>query len=171
MGIYKHVQELWKKPKENLGELWRERLIAWRREAATVKIERPTRIDRARAIGYRAKQGIVVVRQRVPRGGHKRSQPKKGRRPKRFGTKLNLSKNYQQIAEERAAKKFTNLSLLNSYWVAEDGKSYWFEIIFADHNHPVIKADKKLAYLQTVKNQNKVFQGQTSAGRRGRGLI
>jgi len=72
MGLYKHVRNLWKKPKANMPELWRERLIKWRKENSTVKLERPTRIDRARSLGYKAKQGFVVVRQRVLRGGHTR---------------------------------------------------------------------------------------------------
>lgn len=170
MTLYKKVRELWKKPKASLPELWRERLIKWRREPVTVKIERPTRIDRARSLGYKAKQGIVVVRQRVSRGGHRRGQPKRGRRPKRFGTRLNLDKSYKQIAEERAQKKFRNLVALNSYWVAEDGKNYWFEIIFVDPNHPVIKSDKNFAWLANKRTHSRVFHGKTSAGKKSRGL-
>lgn len=168
MTLYKQVRGLWKKPKENMPELWRERLLAWRREPVTVKIERPTRIDRARSLGYKAKQGFVVIRQRVLRGGHTRPMIKSGRRPKRYGTRLSLRKNYQQIAEERTQKKFTNLVVLNSYWVAQDGKNYWFEVILVDPDHPVIKSDKKLVW--TAKNRARVFHGKTSAGKKGRGM-
>jgi large subunit ribosomal protein L15e len=168
MGLYKYVREAWKKPKTN--ELWRERLIAWRREESTTRIEKPTRIDRARSLGYKAKQGYMMVRQRVPRGGHKRAQPKKGRRPKRFGIRLNLDKNYQQIAEERAAKKFRNLTVINSYWVAQDGKYYWYEIIFVDPAHPVIKADKNINWVTAAKHRSRVFHKKTSAGKKSRGL-
>ncbi|PIN74207.1 50S ribosomal protein L15e [Candidatus Woesearchaeota archaeon CG10_big_fil_rev_8_21_14_0_10_45_16] len=170
MSLYKNLRELWKKPKENMPEVWRERLLQWRQEPTTVKAERPTRLDRARSLGYKAKQGFVIIRQRVPRGGHRRPKPGAGRRPKRYGTRLNLSKNYQQIAEERAQKKFLNLTVLNSYWAAEDGKFYWYEVIMVDPHHPVIKADKNLQWLQTKKNQTRVFQGKTSAGRKGRGI-
>ncbi|MFH1276563.1 MAG: 50S ribosomal protein L15e [Candidatus Woesearchaeota archaeon] len=170
MGLYKQVRELWKKPQANMPELWRERLIAWRKEDSTVKLERPTRIDRARGLGYKAKQGFIVVRQRVLRGGHTRPQIKGGRRPKRSGTRLNLSKNYQQIAEERTQKKFKNLVVLNSYWVAQDGKYYWYEVILVDPSHPVIKSDPKINWVCKKKNWSRVFQGKTSAGRKGRGL-
>ena len=170
MSLYKQVRDLWKKPKANMPELWRERLIKWRKENVTVKIEKPTRIDRARSLGYKAKQGFIVVRQRVPRGGHTRPQIKKGRRPKRYGTRLDLNKYYKQIAEERCQKKFLNLTVLNSYWVAEDGKSYWYEIILVDPNHPVIKSDKNLTWLQDKKHGSRVFHGKTSAGRKSRGL-
>ncbi len=170
MGIYQKIREIWKKPKANIPELWRERLIAWRRETTTITIERPTRLDRARSLGYKAKQGYIMVRQRVPRGGHKRPRPAKGRRPRRYGTKLNLSKNYQQIAEERTQKKYTNLVVLNSYWVAEDGKYYWYEIILVDPEHPVIKADHKINWICKDKNKGRVFHGKTSAGKKGRGI-
>lgn len=168
MSLYKQIRTLWKKPKQN--ELWRERLVAWRKENSTTKIDKPTRLDRARAAGYKAKQGIIVVRQRVLRGGHKRGKPKHGRRPKRFGTKVSLSKNYQQICEERAQKKFKNLAVLNSYYVAEDGKSVWYEVILVDPDHPVIKSDKNLNWIGAKKNRSRVFHGKTSAGRKGRGL-
>lgn len=170
MGLYQQVRELWKKPQQNLGRLWNERLILWRREPATVKISRPTRIDRARSLGYKAKQGYILVRQRVVRGGHTRPQIKSGRRPKRYGQKLNLRKNYQQIAEERTQKKFTNLAVLNSYQVARDGKYYWFEIILVDPHHPVIKSDKKINWITKQKEHSRVYHGKTSAGKKGRGL-
>ncbi len=170
MGLYQKVREAWKKPKANMPELWRERLISWRQEDSTVKLEHPTRIDRARSLGYKAKQGYLVVRQRVIRGGHTRPQIKGGRRPKRYGTRLSLQKNYQVIAEERAQKKFTNLVVLNSYWVAEDGKYYWYEIILVDPNHPVIKADKNINWICAKTNLSRVFHGKTSAGLKFRGL-
>jgi large subunit ribosomal protein L15e len=170
MGIYKHIREAWKKPKANMPELWRERLIKWRKETTTVKLERPTRIDRARSLGYKAKQGFIVVRQRVPRGGHTRPMIKKGRRPRNYGTRLALRKNYKQIAEERAQKKFVNLVVLNSYYVIEDGKYYWYEIIFVDPDHPVIKADKNVNWTSAKKHRSRVFHGKTSAGRKSRGI-
>ncbi|MDP3734049.1 MAG: 50S ribosomal protein L15e [Nanoarchaeota archaeon] len=170
MGLYKHVRMLWKKPQHNLAELWKTRLMEWRRQAVTLKIERPTRIDRARSLGYKAKQGFIVVRQRVMRGGHTRPQIKSGRRSKRYGTRLNLRKNYQQIAEERTQKKFTNMVVLNSYLVAQDGKHAWYEIILVDPQHPVIKADKNINWIVNRKHHSRAFHGQTSAGRKGRGL-
>ncbi len=170
MGLYQHIRETWKKPQHNLQQLWHERVIAWRDEPATIKIEHPTRLDRARSLGYKAKQGYIVVRQRVLRGGHERPQIKGGRRSKRFGRNLTLWKNYQQIAEERAQKKFANLVILNSYWVAQDGKNYWYEVILVDPDHPVIKADPHINWVTLSKNRSRVFHGKTSAGKKSRGL-
>ncbi|MFH1395767.1 MAG: 50S ribosomal protein L15e [archaeon] len=170
MGLYQRVRELWKKPKQNMPELWRERLIEWRQDPSTLKIERPTRIDRARSLGYKAKQGFVIVRQRILRGGHTRPMIKKGRRPRNYGQRLSLRKGYQLIAEERVAKKFTNLTVLNSYYVSEDGKYYWYEIILVDPNHPVIKSDKNLDWLSQKKHASRVSHGKTSAGKKSKGL-
>ena len=48
---------LWK---ENAPEL-RARVIGWRKQNAITRIDRPSRLERARRLGYKAKQGIVVV--------------------------------------------------------------------------------------------------------------
>ena len=170
MGMYQYVRKLWKKPKANMPELFRERLIEWRKQTSCTRIDKPTRIDRARSLGYKAKQGYVMVRQRVARGGHKRPQLKGGRRPKRYTMRLTLSKSYQVNAEERAQKKFTNLVLLNSYWVAQDGKYYWYEAILVDPDHPVIKKDPKMKWLQDGSNKGRAFTGKTSAAKKSRGM-
>jgi large subunit ribosomal protein L15e len=171
MALYKYIKKLWKQPKANMPELWRERLLAWRREPSTLKIERPTRLDRARSAGYQAKQGFIVVRQRVSRGGHRKPQLKGGRRPKRTGVKLPLRKSYEVIAQERAQKKFTNLAVLNSYWVMQDGKYYWFEVIMVDPSHPVIKSDPKINWIsKEAKHRTRVFRGKTSAAKKSRGM-
>lgn len=166
MGVYKFLQQVWKTPRKD--RLYKDRLIEWRKEESTVKLERPTRLDRARNLGYKAKEGIIVVRQRIVRGG--KNKPDFGRRrTKRSGRTLQLSKNYQQIAEERAAKKHTNMEVLNSYFVAQDGKHAWYEVILVDWSHPVIKNDDKLNFLANQKGR--AFRGVTSIGKRSRGLL
>lgn len=170
MGIYKAIQTLWKKPKESIKVLQKERLIEWRRENAITKINRPTRLDKARELGYKAKRGIVVARVRVSRGGRKREQLKKGRRSKTQRRKKIVGKNYQWICEERAQKHFTNLEILNSYYVNKDGLFIWYEVIMVDPHRPEIKTDKDLGWLKFRKHTNRVLRGKTSAGRKSRGL-
>ena len=63
--------KLWK---ENSPEL-RDRVITWRKQDAVTRIEKPSRILRARRLGYKAKQGIIVVRMRVGTGGMRRKRP------------------------------------------------------------------------------------------------
>ncbi len=170
MGLYQAIRDLWKKPKANLGQLNKDRLIQWRREDAVTKIDRPTRLDRARALGYKAKRGIVVARVRVKRGGRKREQIKKGRRSKTQRRKKIVGKSYQWISEERAQKTFKNLEVLNSYYVNKDGLYYWYEVILIDPYRPEIKSDKKYNWICERKHTNRVFRGKTSAGKRSRGL-
>lgn len=161
MGFYKYVAQLWKRPKENLPrELWMERLTKWRKEPAIVRVERPTRINRARALGYRAKQGFIVVRVRVKKGGLNKPRPRSGRRPKRMGILGHTpKKSLQLIAEERAARKYPNLEVLGSYYVGEDGEFKWFEVILVDPHHPVIKSDPKINWIcgYTKRKRYKVY--------------
>ena len=161
---YKYIAKAWKKPSESfVKELMWQRAISWRKQNSIVRIERPTRLDRARNLGYKAKQGIVLARVRVRRSGFRKTRPTGGRRQKRLGVnKIKLSKNMRLIAEERAARKFPNLEVLNSYWVWEDGRFKWYEIIMVD---PAILPDHPIA------NQTgRAFRGITSAGREVRGL-
>ncbi|MBW2967771.1 50S ribosomal protein L15e [Candidatus Woesearchaeota archaeon] len=170
MGYLKYVRKAWKQPQKNMPELWRERLLKWRREPSTVRLERPTRIDRARSLGYRAKPGFVIVRQRVRRGGRKREQVAGGRRPKTSRTLKILNINYRLVAEQRAQKKFTNCEVLNSYYVSQDGQHYWYEIILVDRDHPQVLADKELSFVSGKSHKGRVYRGKTSAGKKSRGL-
>ena len=168
MALYKYVRDLWNKPHSSMPELMRQRLIQWRHEPATLRIERPTRIDRARSLGYKAKQGIIVVRQRVKRGGHRKPFPAGGRRSKKYTTRKSLMLNYQTIAEQRTAKGFPNCEVLNSYEVGRDGMHFWYEIILVDTAHPVIKADPNLSWI--INNKGRPFRGLTSSAKKSRGL-
>lgn len=164
MGVYKYIRELWKKPKQNLGEISKIRMIQWRKEPATLRIRRPTRLDRARSLGYRAKQGFVLVRQRVMRGGRKRPTIRKGRRSKHSSIRKDLDMGYQWVAEARAQKKFVNCEVLNSYYVGKDGKHYWYEIILVDRAHPNIISDKRINWISLQKGR--VHRGLTSSARK-----
>jgi len=169
---YKYIAEAWVKPEKSfVEELMRQRLIEWRRQSAVTRIEKPTRLDRARKLGYKAKQGFVMARVRVRRGGLRKQRPKAGRRPKRMGVKkFKPAKSLRLIAEERAARKFPNLEVLNSYWVGEDGRSKWFEIIMVDPNSPGIKVDKDINWICQKQHYRRVFRGLTSAGKKVRSL-
>ena len=170
MGMYKHISKLWKQPKEGLGDLWKEHLIKWRREGTVIRVEKPTRLDRARSVGYKAKKGYVVARVKVIRGGRQRPKLKTGRRSKTQRRQKIVGKNYQWIAEEKAQKSFKNLEVLNSYPLAKDGRHYWFEVVLVDPSAPEIKADKKINWITQPTHKNRVLRGKTSAARKSRGL-
>ncbi|MEM3442863.1 MAG: 50S ribosomal protein L15e [Candidatus Bathyarchaeia archaeon] len=169
---YKYIAEAWKKPEKSyVDELMRQRLIDWRRQPVVTRVEKPTRLDRARKLGYKAKQGFVMVRVRVRRGGLRKQRPKAGRRPKRMGVKkFKPAKSLRLIAEERAARKFPNLEVINSYWVGEDGRSKWYEVIMVDPHHPAIKADRDISWITEKQHKKRVFRALTSAGKKVRSL-
>ncbi|MEM4082705.1 MAG: 50S ribosomal protein L15e [Saccharolobus sp.] len=170
LSMYHYIEKTWQSD-EWKKKVIRARLIEWRKGPAIVRIKKPTRLNRARALGYKAKQGFVVVRVRVRRGGLNKSRPNKGRRPKRMGVYgYSPAKGYRWIAEERAARKYPNLEVLGSYYVAEDGMYKYYEVIMVDPSHPVIKNDPNLKWLQDPANRNRVFRGLTSAGKKARGL-
>ena len=132
---------LWK---ENSPDV-RERIIDWRKDDAITRIERPSRIQRARRLGYKAKQGIIMIRMRVGTGGMRRQRPRGGRRPKHLGvTRIKADVSMKQVAERRVLERYPNMKLLGSYFVYKDGMHYWFEIILADPSHPRISKDKEL---------------------------
>lgn len=168
--MYKFLKELWKKPKEGLGESYKNYIIKWRDEPVVLRIERPTRLDKARSLGYKAKQGVAVARVRVNRGGRKTPQTAGGRRPARAGRFFTLNKSKQQNAEENASRKFKNMEVLNSYWVGEDGKFKWYEVILVDRSHPAMKKDRQLKTLTISKKRGRSYRGLTSAGKKSRGL-
>ena len=172
MGVMKHLGSVWKQPKQNIpAAARRERMAGWRREPVFQRIERPTRLDAARRVGYRAKQGITVVRTRVRRGGLRKGKIHMKRKPSKAGIKkITMAKSTQRIAEERVSRRYPNLEVLNSYWVGEDGKNKFFEVICVDPAHPVIKADKHLNPMTNSSNRGRAHRGKTSAGKRGRGL-
>lgn len=173
MGMaYKYIAKAWKKPEASfVKKLMWQRAIEWRKQPTIYRIERPTRLDRARQLGYKAKQGIVMARVRIRRGGLRKTRPKAGRRPKRMGvSKFKPAKSRRLIAEERTARKFPNLEVLNSYWVWEDGRFKWFEVIMADPSHPVIKSDKDISWICARAHHGRAFRGLTSAGKGIRGL-
>lgn len=159
------MAKAWRKPESSyVKEVMKERVILWRKEQAITRVDKPTRIDRARRLGYKDKAGYVVTRVRVRKSGYRRQRPKMGRRQKKMGVnKLKFAKSMRLIAEERTARKFPNLEVLNSYWVWQDGINKWYEVILVDRT--------VLPELNLGKGRGRAFRGLTSAGRKVRGLM
>ena len=171
-SMYEHLAESFRRTLGPEGAQQRhERLLTWRRQNTVTRLEHPTRLDRARSLGFKAKGGFVVVRVRVRRGGQRKRAIIAGRRPKHKGVlRMTLKKSLRRIAEERAQKHYPNLEVLNSYWVGEDGKQKFFEVLLLDPTSPEIRADPQLAWIGAPAQKRRVFRGLTSAGREGRGL-
>ena len=170
-SVYNHIADQWKKPDTSYKSPQQQRLIQWRKEENFIRVERPLRIDRARSLGYKAKPGFVVVRAKVRRGGLRKHKIKGGRKPSAKGiTKITAGKSIKRIAEERTAKRYPNMEVLNSYWIGDDGKQYFYEVILVDPVHPSIMKDPKINWISNVTSKRRVLRGKTSAGQKGRGL-
>ena len=77
MGAYKYLEELYKRKQcDILRFLLRVRAWQYRQLSSVHRASRPTRPDKARRLGYKAKQGYCIYRVRVKRGGRKRKVAK-----------------------------------------------------------------------------------------------
>ena len=177
MGYAKYVGKLYKNLDESrrdeaFKKLWVERKKKWRRGPAVARHDKPIRIDRARSYGYKDKQGFIVVRVRVRRGGLRKSRPTRGRKPRRMGVnKITAGKSIQRIGEDRIQRKHPNLEVLGSYWLAEDGKYKWFEAVLVDPSHPAIKKDGDVKWIASGKHRKRTTRGLTPAGKKNRGQM
>ncbi|MFW9951586.1 MAG: 50S ribosomal protein L15e [Candidatus Thorarchaeota archaeon] len=168
---YSYVKETFEKHQKGYGTPHWKRGIEFRKGKSIQRVEKPTKIHRARELGYKAKQGYVVVRARIRKGGMHKLRPTGGRKPRALGvTKYTTGKNLQWVAEERAQRKYPNLEVLNSYKVYSDGRNWYYEVILVDPNHPVIINDPKINWICENPQSNRVSRGLTSAGKKARGL-
>uniref|UniRef100_A0A8C9BI29 Ribosomal protein L15 n=1 Tax=Phocoena sinus TaxID=42100 RepID=A0A8C9BI29_PHOSS len=166
IGTYKYIQELWRmKQSDVMSFLLRVR--CWHRAP------RPTRPDKVRRLGYKAKQGYVIYRVRVRRGGRKRPVPKGTTysKPVHHGVnKLKFARSLQSVAEERAGRHRGALRILNSYGVGENSTYKFFEVILIDPFHKAIRRNPDTQWTTKPVHKHREMRGLTSAGRKSRGL-
>lgn len=143
--MHQYMAEMWTKMWKTNSEELKEKAMAWRKEPTIHRIERPSRLDRAHKLGYKAKQGIIVVRTKVGRGGMRKQRPKSGRRPKHLGVvRIKQTDSMKLVAERRVNEKYPNMEIIGSYFLYKDGKHSWYEVILADPSHPSIYKDKEM---------------------------
>src|SRR4030095_16077435 len=143
--MHQYMAEMWTRMWKNNSEELKEKAMTWRKEPTIHRIERPSRLDRAHKLGYKAKQGIIVIRTKVGRGGMRKQRPTSGRRPKHLGVvRIKQSENMRRVAERRVNEKYPNMEVIGSYFLYKDGKHSWYEVILADPSHPSIFKDKEM---------------------------
>eukprot|EP01129_Flabellula_baltica_P004223 TRINITY_DN144_c0_g1_i2.p1 TRINITY_DN144_c0_g1~~TRINITY_DN144_c0_g1_i2.p1 ORF type:complete len:204 (+),score=37.01 TRINITY_DN144_c0_g1_i2:298-909(+) len=175
MGAYKYLEEIYKrKQSDTIRFLLRVRCWEYRNANAIVRVNRPTRPDKARRLGYKRKQGFVIYRVRVRRGGRKRPYPKghkRGTKPINQGiTALKNNRSLRTVAECRVGKACGGLRVLNSYWVGEDSTYKFFEVIMIDIHHPTIRGDPRINWICNNVHKHREMRGLTASGKKGRGL-
>jgi len=158
MGAYKYMRETYQKELKERGDLIKNKIFKWRRERVVTPVERPTNLIRARTLGYKAKEGYVIARVRVGKGRRRRPSDRKGRKPAHAYLIVQPGTSLRGQAEQKANRKYTNLEVLNSYLVGEDGNYKFFEVILVDAERAGLKLNKRRAY-----------RGLTSVGKKSRG--
>jgi len=157
MGAYKYVNELWRKKQTDvMGFLLRVRTWQYRQLSRVHRASQPTRIEKARRLGYRAKQGFVVYRVRVRRGSRKKPVAKGCTygKPTHHGiNQMKFQRSLQSIAEERVGRKIGSLRVLNSYWVGEDSTYKYYEVIMVDPAHTAIRRDPRIQWICEAKQK------------------
>ncbi len=169
MNAYRYINRSFQGAYNTRSQQLKLRIVAWRRESPVQRVEKPTNVARARELGYKAKQGVVIARVRIDRGLSKRRKIQAGRKPSKSGRFYAFRKSLQARAEERASNKFTNCEVLNSYFVGEDGNYKFFEVILLDRTHPSVANDP--IYAKVIAQHGRATRGLTSSGKKFRGLI
>lgn len=140
--MYRQISKSWQGIFQDKSGDIRARAVELRKEPAVLRLERPSRLDRARSMGYKAKEGVVVVRARVSRGGMRRQRPTSGRRPKHMGVlKMKSDVSSQTVAERRVSERFPNMKVLGSYPIWKDGRFAWYECVLVDPFRASIRHD------------------------------
>ena len=161
-GLYQHIRNTWKVRKSGARSFMKINMVKWREEPRFKKIDKPTKLSNARALGYKAKKGFVLVRTKIARGGRRRPlYGRGGRKPSKTGlVSYTTEKSLRKIADQRVQKKYPNLEVLGSYYLCEDGISKWFEVILVDSNNPEIKKDKHMKWITEKQHRRRVLRGR-----------
>lgn len=168
------MQELYRKKQTDVMRfLLRIRCWHYRQMTTVHRVTKPTRPDKAKRLGYRAKQGYCIYRIRVRRGGRKKPLPKGavfGKPVNQGINQLKPARRLQALAEERVGRYCGGLRVLNSYWVAQDATFKFFEMIMVDPFHKAIRRDPKINWIVNSVHKHREMRGLTSASRKSRGL-
>ena len=175
MGAYKYLEEVWRKKQSDLIRfVLRVRTWEYRQLSVIHKCQRPSRPDKARKLGYKRKQGYVIYRIRVRRGGRKRNVQKgcvygKPRNSGRM-SKIKKPRTHKSIGEERVGRKCSNMRVLSSYWVGQDASYKFYEIILVDPSHKAIRNDPRINWIVSGKHKKRELRGLTTTGKKARGM-
>ena len=175
MGAYKYLEEVWRRKQSDLIRfVLRVRTWEYRQLNVIHKCQRPSRPDKARKLGYKRKQGYVIYRIRIRRGGRKRNVQKgcvygKPRNSGRM-SKIKKPRTHKSISEERVGRKCSNLRVLSSYWVGQDASFKFYEIIMVDPHHKAIRRDPRINWIISGKHKKRELRGLTTTGKKARGM-
>lgn len=174
MAAVNYLREIHRRKQSDIMRyLLRIRVCEYRQRGECFRVEKPTFLERARTLGYKAKQGYVLYITRVKKGNMKRNYNNGNTRGKCVNAGINQikpSQRHQASAEVIAGKKCANLGVLNSYWVGQDAGYKYYEVIMVDRHHSAIRNDPKINWICKSTMKHRECRGLTSASRKSRGL-
>eukprot|EP00030_Apusomonadida_sp_AF-17_P000417 a174493_16549.p1 GENE.a174493_16549~~a174493_16549.p1 ORF type:complete len:214 (+),score=69.28 a174493_16549:30-644(+) len=175
MGAYKYLEEIAKrKQSDAMRFLMRVRCWEYRQLPSIHRLTRPTRVDKARRLGFKATQGFCVYRVRIVRGDRK-VPVRKGHvwsKPKNHGVmKIKSVRSLRARAEERVGRRCAGLRVLNSYWVNSDSQYSYYEVIMVDPAHKAIRRNPRINWICDPVHRSRENRGLTGAGRKSRGML
>ena len=93
-------------------------------------------------------------------------------KPKHQGiNQLKFERNLQSVAEEKVGRQYSNLRVLNSYWVNQDATYKYYEVILVDPSHAAVRNDPRRNWVCNAVHKHRESRGLTAAGRKARGLL
>ncbi len=164
MSMYKEMGKTIREEYKKRTDIYKDKTVKWASEPSVVRIDKPTNLQRARELGYKDIVGVVVARVRVVKGKRKRPSVGGGRKPSKSGRFYSRGKSLQAIAEERAARRFINCEVLNSYFVGDTGATAFYEVMLLDRSSPSVLARKD--YVGVINRRGRSFRSLTKASPR-----
>ena len=116
--------------------LQRVRVWEYRQLPSVCRVSRPTRPDKARRLGYKAKQGFCIYRARVRRGGRKRPV-NKVRISGKKGHRCVLAVGFFPRRESHVTKEEKPIELALPACHLADATSFHVPFYFFPITHPV----------------------------------
>lgn len=73
-------------------------------------------------------------------------------------------------AEADLLRRNSNLRVLNSYWINQDGVYKYFEVICVDPSHAAIRRDPRINWIVNPVHKHRESRGLTATGKKSRGM-
>ena len=105
-NAYHYIGEAWKGIEKQYGSAQWDRLVQWREGDSFVKVDKPLRLNKARARGNKASQGNTIVIARVRRGDLRKQRLLQGRVPTQLGgNPITMLQNTLDVPEHTTSPK------------------------------------------------------------------
>eukprot|EP00915_Cephaloidophora_sp_WS-2016_P001161 GHVH01001602.1.p1 GENE.GHVH01001602.1~~GHVH01001602.1.p1 ORF type:complete len:206 (+),score=19.40 GHVH01001602.1:40-657(+) len=175
MGAYRFLEEIYKNKQSDVARfLSRVRTWEYRQLPGVCSVGSPTRPEKARKLGYKAKEGYSVFRCRIRRGDKMRDVSKGicYGKPRNAGVhQQKRAVNHQNEAEQLVGRTLgAAMRILNSYYLTKDGTHKYYEVIAVHPGSQSIRNDPTINWIVAGKHKHREMRGKTSAGRKHRGL-